>query len=55
MKKGWFLVFVGEKRKLNVYIPMFINEIVSVYSFIPQTFIINVYYVPGSSQEEEKG
>ena len=33
---------------------MFINEIVSVYSFIQQTFIINVYYVPGSSQEEEK-
>lgn len=42
------------QRKLNVYISMFMNEIVSIYSLIPQTFIINAYYVPGSSQEEEK-
>lgn len=54
-RKAGSLSLRGKKGKLNVYIPMFINEMVSIYSFIPQTFIINVYYVPGSSQEEEKG
>lgn len=54
-RKAGSLSLLGKKGKLNVYIPMFINEMVSIYSFIPQTFIINVYYVPGSSQEEEKG